>query len=289
MQTQPDNRYVRVRELEDLPPLSTTAQLVMDELGRDDIRIPQLARAIEQDPALMGRIIGVANSAYFGCSDRIYTVSDSILKVLGLNMVRSLAYSIVLAGPLRTQACRGFKLDQYWYLAVTTATLARNLARRVPDGSRELAEGAYLCGMLHNFGVLVLAYLFPRELAQVLSEAAPWEEDDFLRRQQEILGITHQQAGLMLGSRWHLPASVLAVMEHYRQPDYRGEHWQVSTLVGLCARLAAQDLLEEPEPAPSRAHLGALGLDPHVVSGAYAEACVQRDDLRKMAQLLAFD
>lgn len=263
--------------------------MVLAELACDDVHIARLAEAIEKDPGLMGRIVGVANSAFFGCSDRIYTVSDAILKVLGLNMVKSLAYSIVLSGPLKTHQCRGFYLDEYWYGAVTTATLARALAHRLPDGDGELGQHAYLSGLLHNFGIVLLAYLFPKEYSQVLAQVSPWEEAPFVRREQAVLGLDHCEAGAMLAYKWHLPQGAIRVLQHYLDPDYRGEHWRLSALVGLCAHLVGLEARGEERPAPSPQRLEALGLEVETVLDAVDEVGRQREELRNMAKLLAFD
>ena len=255
----PHGTEARIRGLRELPPLPAVAQHVMEQLSDENVSIDRLAAVIEQDPGLMARIVGVANSAYFGSRETIYSVSDAILRVLGLNLVKSLTLGIVLSGPLRPRDCEGFRPDHYWFTAVATAALARKLAPQVPGGDARLAEHAYLCGLLHNLGTLVLASLFPAEYAAALAEAGSGEE--LSRRLREGLGIDPSEAGDVLTRRWHLPDSVGTVMVNHGNAHYRGSHWRLSTLVGLCAHLAAEQFDGVTECRPTQVYLDSLKLD----------------------------
>lgn len=287
-ETARQNEAFRVHDLSALPPLPALAQAILSELTGDDVRIDRLAAAIERDPGLTARIVGMANSAFFGFSDRIYSVSDAIVKVLGLNMVRSLAFGIVLSAPLRTDACPGFRLDDYWCTAMMSASLARRLAPYVNGADAELRENAYLCGLLHNLGLLVLAHCFPRPLSVALHKAALRGEPLSARDQLQACGLTQTRAGAILGRRWHIPEAVVVVIEHYPDSHYRGLHWHQALLAGLCAHLAGADL-ELVACERTDAWLAALGLTADTVRQACERARTERAHICDSAKLLALN
>ena len=90
----------------------------------DRFSLEDLALVINQDPGLSARILGLANSAYFGQTNPILTVEDAIIRVLGLNMVKSLAVSIAVSGVFDSSACRSFDLHEYWSHSLSIAMLA---------------------------------------------------------------------------------------------------------------------------------------------------------------------
>ncbi|MEJ2346842.1 MAG: HDOD domain-containing protein [Gammaproteobacteria bacterium] len=282
------NQPARLRDLPHLPPLPTTGRMVLAELSREEVEIERLAQVIEQDPGLTARIIGMANSAFYGCSDRIFTVADAIVKVLGLNLVRSLAFSIVMSGPLSTRDCPGFRLDEYWYLAMVTANLARRLSHDAPEAEPGLEDNAHLCGLLHNFGLLVMVHCFPEQMAPLCAEPQLADAVLMAPQEEQRVGLTRADVGAILGHRWHIPEAAVAVMEHHADPAYRGRYWQPVVLVGLAARLASRDFhRQERDLEPDV--LAALGLPEDAVAAACEALTSQEEQIRSAARVLSPD
>lgn len=256
---------LQINRLQELPPLSLVSQRLLETLADDNVAMDEVARVIELDPALAARIVGVARSAFFGNTSTIFNVKDAVIRVLGLDMVRSLALSISFGNSLRYERVRRFDAAAYWTTALLTADMARYLAPRVTVADKPAADPAYLAGLLHNLGVLALAHLFPAELSQAMEAAdgAPWHETAPFER--EAVGIDHHSAGGWLARRWHLPEEVITTMEHYHQDDYRGPLWSTAMLVGSCARWAEWRRHDEagiPDAvAASLAGLGIAGKD----------------------------
>jgi len=141
-----------IQSLQQLPPLSAVATRLLEEATREDADLHRLARLIEQDPGLAARIIGIANSAYFQRHNDVCTVADAIIRVLGLNLVRSLAIGIALSQPFDASRCPEFDVGRYWYQAMTTATLASRLAPHLRVEHSQL-ECLFLAGLLQTLGL----------------------------------------------------------------------------------------------------------------------------------------
>jgi HD-like signal output (HDOD) protein len=246
----------------------------------------QLVATIEMDPSLTSRIIGVANSAYFGSRMPIYTVNDAVTRVLGTNNVFSIALSVVLAGPFKANKCPGFHLELYWAEALKTALLAQTLAAQMKNVVPAMADKAYLCGLLHNLGLLVLAHAFPDKVSQVVSIETVERERDITAVEERLIGIDRRRAGAILARKWHLPAEITAVIEHCHDGAYRGEHWQLNGLVALCARCSHALATGQPSN-PDAALLEPLQLSAQTVEHSVARMRDKVSEIHTMALMLA--
>jgi HD-like signal output (HDOD) protein len=180
----------RVRKLQYLPPLSTTATHLLEMLSDDNLTLLQLGAAINQDPGLSARILGLANSAYFGQKNPILTIEEAIIRVLGLNMVKSLAFSIAASGVFETKGCRSFDLQEYWRHSLSIAMFSRQVCLSINSEIRPDADGIYLAGLLYELGVLVLVHEFPQEYAKVLQMSKQQPDMTGWHLKQRSLGPT---------------------------------------------------------------------------------------------------
>lgn len=284
-----NEKRARIRDLPELPPLPVVAEQILQQVSGEYVDIPRLAKTIEQDPGLLARIIGIANSAYFGCPDRIYTVNQAIVRVLGLSMVKSLALSIVLSNPFRASQCQGFRLEQYWYQAMSTALIAQRLAKYVHLEPRDFPDRAYLAGLVHNLGELVMVHLFPYEMADVYRHVENKTPADILQMQDETVGINHMETGSVLARKWHLPVDIRVMFEQRLAPEYRDQHWQICALTALGSELASLESMPD-ELAPQYVQAqDALGINLEQLTKVYEHLTHEREEIDAMAKLLAAD
>ncbi|MEW8561217.1 MAG: HDOD domain-containing protein [Candidatus Thiodiazotropha sp.] len=236
----------RVRKLQYLPPLSATASRLLAMVGDDRFSLEDLALVINQDPGLSARILGLANSAYFGQKNPILTVEDAIIRVLGLNMVESLAFSIAVSGVFEVSACRSFDLHEYWRQSLSIAMLSRQISLAVESETPPDADGVYLAGLLFDIGVLVLVHEFPEEYARVLAVSKQQPERTRQQLEMEMIGMDHRQAGAWLGHRWHLPDRIVHIITQSADETAVSDSDCEVNLVGSVA-----DWIKRPLPGES--------------------------------------
>ena len=232
MQTSETARY-KVQQLKQLPALSITVSRLLSMLSNADLEIDDLAKVIEQDPPLTARIIGLANAAYFSPPRPISSVTEAIIRVLGLQMVKTLALSIALCGAFDTSRCPGFRLDEYWFRAFASAQLARNLVMQMNAKQRLDPDEIYLTALLLDIGVLVLVHEFPEAYAKVLAELQKEPAQNVGRLEQDHLGISSLQAGEWLTERWNLPQFVVQAITVRSMPEAEAPRLPASQLIEL--------------------------------------------------------
>lgn len=277
---------LEIQKLNQLPPLSMVANELLQVFSAGSMDVRRIAAVISRDPALLARLIGLANSAYFGYPKPVLTAEDAIFKVLGINIARSLAFSVSLTGPLQTGHCPVFRIEQYWANAMTAATLARELARLADKPSQLHPDNAYLAGLLHNLGLLALVHLYPAEMSWVLDRLAA--EAPHLRLASllvDVLGANHLQAGGWLARKWHLPGFIVTCIEHHRDDDYTGEYQQLVQLIGFSARWTSS--LWSTRAAPEASELEGLGIDLPGAERVLEKMHGQQPDIAVLAHMLA--
>lgn len=164
----------------------------------------QIGALIERDAGLASKLLKTANSAYYGAPGKIKTVSQAI-SVMGLSAVRS-----VVVGQAYQQmtAVRGaskrFDRLAFWQHGLATATAARVLAKF--KGWRD-PEEAFLAGLLHDAGRLVMDRFLPNEFDQIIIVAYE-RVIPLTEAEREVLGYTHVEVGDLLGEQWNLPDSM---------------------------------------------------------------------------------
>lgn len=275
-----------IRDIPNLPAIPIAAQQILAALEKDAISMGALAKIIDTDPSLTSRIIGVANSAYFGSKRPIYTVQDAVTCVLGTNNVFSIALSVVLAGPFKANKCPGFHVELYWAQAIKTAILAQKIAPHLHTPIAGIVDKSYLCGLLHNIGLLVLAHTYPDKVGQVVSIEGLEPERDITAVEDRLIGIDRRRAGAILAKKWHIPEEVVCVIEQQHDLNYRGIHWQLCHLVGLCARWA-HALAQGQEVTVDPVDVEPLQLPVDTVVKSVAEVRGKVSEIHKMALMLA--
>ena len=109
----------------------------------------KVAIIIQKDPAVAAKVLQVCNSAFFRLPRRVSSIKQAV-SYLGLSTVRSMVLSAELFKPGKALP-PGLDLGQLQQHAMSVAVVARSLAADTP-----WAEDAFLAGLLHDVGFLLL-------------------------------------------------------------------------------------------------------------------------------------
>lgn len=275
----------QVQRQKELPTLSDNAQRILTAFEADDLDVERIVAVLEKCPTICARMLGLANSAFFGHRGRIHSLRDAAF-VLGLVTVKSMAMGMAIAGSLDTRHCPAFDVERYWMTAMTTALLGQQLYTAIPTELRPAGDSVYMAGLLHSIGLLMLVHLYPEEMNQALLSYSAAPESRLADHIQAVLGIDHYQAGVWLGSRWHFPDDLLLVMQHHYDRSYRGAHWPLVLLSGACARCANQMVSGGPHTANEEATFALFDIDPARLERAWQNTCRQLEAIREMCLVL---
>jgi putative nucleotidyltransferase with HDIG domain len=235
-----------IRELPSLPSAFIAAVKVLSE---DDAPASSCIEAIERDQALTVRVLRLANSAFYGAPGQVARVEDAV-QMLGLRTVASTLAAVSLRATLGSLRCEGFCFDTYWRHTLCTALTARELAK---ISSLDAGE-AFLLGLLHDVGQLVLAVTSPELEARALllcrSQGLAMHEAE-----RRVFGVSHPEVGAAVARQWNFPSRISEAIaaHHSPAPITAGQRLTFSDLGHLANRMAHG--LDTPSPADIEALL----------------------------------
>lgn len=256
-------------------------------LDDPDCAAQQLAQLISQDPALSVRLLRIANSPFFGLSREVDTVTRAVT-VLGMARVRETVLACA-AGQVLTEIPNDvIIMEDFWHHSINCGLIAQALAAR---SSRVTEDFAFVAGLLHDIGQLVLFNRYPGEMRVALDLLAEGDRDlQMYSVEQQVLGIDHMALGAALLHAWHLPERLQECVEFHHHPE-RARRYPVETavihLANALAHLAqsGSDELTEAPPIDARAWQTA-GLEPDIAPAVIDEA---RGALSAVKAMLALD
>jgi len=222
---------------EPLPARVGIAARVLSLLDDPNTDVGQLVTAVAADPTFAARVIGLANSSYYGLSGRVSTLNYAIC-VLGFQTLRALAVSLAAGVGGRDSVPEGF-----WETAATSATAASHIAPLFGAQSQD----AFSVGLLHTIGSAVLHREQP---VTRLCLPMPTNVDDQCEREREVYGVDHAVAGAQLLTELKFPRHVCALVANHHHAPLQDASPIARTL--YAARTIA-DLALNPEPDRSRA------------------------------------
>jgi diguanylate cyclase (GGDEF)-like protein len=233
-------RFDELKATGQLPSPTGVALAIMRLAAAETTTPPEVARVLQTDPALAGRVLKLANSAGFGRSRPVVSVRDAVTH-LGTGMVRTVALGFSLIAQGREGPCRGFDYAGFWSRSLATGVVAQAAAHH----TRQLPAGeAFTCGLLAQVGRLALACIYPGAYGDVLAGAGGDDPGELCRRERGRFATDHNELTAALLKDWGLPPACQLAAEHHEQPDLsglpeEGREQALTRLLSLAARLAA--------------------------------------------------
>jgi len=224
----------RLGSIGSLPPMPRTFGALQCALEDPRVDSSKVAAIIQKDPAVSAKVLQVCNSAFFRLPRQVSSIQQAV-SYLGLSAVRSMVLSAELFRPDKA-LCPALDLGQLQRHALRVAGIARFLAASTP-----WAEDAFLAGLLHDVGFLLLGRQFVDGMQRVLEAAAagrPLEEAE-----QEYIGVDHGTAGAYLLGLWGLPFVVVESVAHHDAPGrIERRSFDVSSAISMAHALLAQTI-----------------------------------------------
>lgn len=231
------NIKARIAKLERLPAMPEMAQEVIQLSAKSEASVTDLVKIVEMDPSLAAQVMRYASSPFFSYRGKVDSVQTAISRVLGFSMVMNLALGVATARPFKLPKNVPLNIDAFWRHAIYSAALTQALSSELPDEIRPPAGLAYLSGLLHNFGHLLVGHLFRQEFLILNKYIIAEPEKELVEIEKQVFGYEHGQIGSWLMQVWKLPEEIVVATREHNNLDYHGEHAVYPQLVALSDRL----------------------------------------------------
>ena len=202
-----------VQSTAELPSIDPVVARVLQIVSDPDTSPKELSNEISKDIGLTSKVLKLSNSALFGQPRQIGRLEQAVV-VLGFNEIRNLV--LITSTFQLMQIGKDRELfESLWNHFVCTAIASKYLANKY---AKEAVELAYIRGLLHDIGKVVLALRFPSVYRNMLDDDKNYPRN-VIREERERFDCDHQVTGEVLLDKWNYPSLLVQVAGHHHKTE----------------------------------------------------------------------
>ena len=204
-----------ISQMGSLPSLPSLYHEMLEEVQSPNATINTVGQIISQDIGMSAKVLQLVNSVFFGPRQPI---SNPIRAVdfLGLETIKILVLSVHMFSQFHQTTLGGLSLTTLWDHSVAVGGIAKRIAE-VEGAKQKLADDAFMAGLLHDTGKLVLVENLPEEYGAALTLTSE-EGLGLLEAENEIFGATHAEVGAYLLGLWGLSDPIISATTFHHNP-----------------------------------------------------------------------
>jgi HD-like signal output (HDOD) protein len=219
-----------VAQIEDLPTIPAVANQVLQLLDQPDVQVEEVADLMLSDQVMTARVMKILNSPVYRPMQEITSFRRALV-YLGLRHIREVALTTSFIGAFDRDTA-AFELSAFWEHSFGVGMVSKIIAGKIgyPD-----PEKAYISGLVHNLGMVVLNVCLPEEYQAVLA-AIKDRPVTLATAELERFGTSHCEIGLCMARKWNFPDVYCEVIACHHAP--------VEAVIDpvLCAIVSISDL-----------------------------------------------
>ncbi|MFT5443339.1 MAG: two-component system cell cycle response regulator, partial [Myxococcota bacterium] len=204
----------QLRDANSIPSPPGVALEIIRLNQRDDVDLDDLEAILIRDPAIVAKLLRIANSSSFGRPGQVSDVRQAVM-TLGLRSLNLLALSFSLASYSETDPKSRFDYGRYWTSSAVATSAATVLARKYV---MHFIDETFLASILCDFGQLILTEGATDKYKPVIKRMAK-SNQSLQEIEREILGGDHAEIGGELLAEWGLPPLICGAIQYHHNPD----------------------------------------------------------------------
>jgi HD-like signal output (HDOD) protein len=219
-------------------PSSLAGQMALQRMiARGEYSIKDLVREIEKNPALVAKVLHIANSVYYGARKSITELKDALV-FIGTEYLISLAAAVDSFQRLHKgrDPYVARQVDRLWSQSLRRATIVRLLVERWPN--LKDPQIPYLVSLLQDIGQVLRVCTEPAKFKR-WTEICQGREIPYHEAEERVFGIPHARVGALLLQAWNFPDAIV---------DAVGAHDGVVGDSDLLKILQIGDVIESNDP-----------------------------------------
>lgn len=206
---------VLVARIEQLPSLPTVVHELVEVCKDPNATMAMVEEVVRTDQSLTARMLKLVNSAFFALANRVSTIHHAAV-ILGMDALRNTAIAVCtydcLAG---RNANARFDRRAFWEHAVSVGLFAKELATLI---NLKKPDEAFVAGLLHDLGRVVLDKYFPGEFGKALA-MSHLKEAPLAACEEAVLGFDHCVAGAAVARQWRFPEQLVSAIERHHDAE----------------------------------------------------------------------
>jgi len=190
------------------------------------------AFVIEQDPALSLKLLQIVNSAFYGFTAKISSISQAI-SLIGMQELQNIILSTAVMDKFSDLPGGLISMNNFWEKSLRCALISREIDLLL---GKDYAESIFVCGILHHIGELVFCLRIPeltRDISLQQQAIAEATDNDRINIEESLLGFNHFIAGAALIQRWKLPDLISDSIKLHTSQNTQEAHHKIASIIQL--------------------------------------------------------
>lgn len=237
-----DAVMARITECPNMPTLPAVAVQILDLTARRDVELSDIAKVIENDPAMTTRVLKTVNSSFYGLTRRVGSIRQA-LAYLGMETVKGLVLGFSLARTFDDDEDVIFDFEEYWKRSIFAASAARAIASMV---RLDDPEEAFVAALVRDIGMVALWRHFGDRYLQILDLSAG-DHRRLPELERKYFEADHTDVGASMLEGWNFPSDIVdVVLLHHQGTSVTAQNEDLRRVV-LLADHVVESLIGDPE------------------------------------------
>lgn len=205
-----------LQKIETLPTLPIVVTRIMQLVENPKTAAVEISKVVSLDPALTVKILKIVNSAYYGFPKQITTITHAIM-ILGFEDVKNIAMGISVFDIFKSKGVKDvveFDRIGFWLHSIAVGSCTKLLAKKLRYKN---PEEAFICGLLHDIGKIILDQYFHDEFNAVM-KLAQEENLLFINAEKRLNDMDHAEIGRVVAKKWGLPSTIIDCIAGHHNP-----------------------------------------------------------------------
>lgn len=209
----------------DIHPLPSVVMTVNKLINDSESTMKDFEDVIKMDQVLVTRLLRLVNSPFYGLTQTVDSISRAVA-FLGMKNLHNLvvidALQTIFVAP---QQSTGFSKKKLWHHSAAVSICSKMVAERIFGVN---GDDALLCGILHDFGLLIEEQVQPESFEKVCSSCR--STGGLTTLENETLGTNHCDLGYLMTCEWNMSEGIQeAIRDHHQISD----EMKPDTLAGI--------------------------------------------------------
>jgi HD-like signal output (HDOD) protein len=252
-----------ISQIDSLPSQPELYLEIQRELEAKNSSIHRIGEIISRDLGMTAKVLQLVNSAFFGFCRHISSPAEAA-ELIGLETFKALVLTVKIFSQLDKASMRVFAVDRVWAHSLKTGVFAKTIAA-AEKRERKIIDDAFIAGLLHDAGKLILAANLPGQYKEALA-AVSSNGGSELKAELDIFGVTHAEVGAYLLALWGLPIPIVEAIAFHHNPR-KCWHKELGVLTAVHVGSSLEHTLrneEKPDFQPDLTYLADLEILPRL-------------------------
>ncbi len=197
--------------IEELPSFSDSVRKIIDLFNQGEVDVKNLEQILAHDAGITTQVLRIANSPFFGFNGKIRSIKDACM-ILGLPSVYNLVTAAAILDRFPDEENSVINYNNFWLHSMAVGIATKDIMEK----ANKVSDSAFLSGLIHDIGKLVLDRYFKEEYLQIVQYQKE-HQCPMIDAERAVIAMDNAEIGAMLLESWKLPDEIVSITRNHHK------------------------------------------------------------------------